>query len=205
MAARETVTRGVWPLPGAHLSLRLERTALRPLRRDDAGSLVPLLRDADIQRFLPGAPDNDAAFQRFTTWSAQQRRRGGHLCLAITMDDRAIGLIQTWPLEPRGHSAEWGFALGRPYWGRGLFHEAARAFVSMAVSELGVERLEARSSVGNTRGMAALVRLGARPEGVLRRSVAVGPIRTDGVLWSILASEWTAAPPLRPSPLVAVR
>jgi RimJ/RimL family protein N-acetyltransferase len=187
------------------MSVRVERTTLRPLRRADAGALVPLLQDSEIQRFLPGAPDSDAAFRRFTAWSDRQRLRGGHLCLAIALDDRAIGLIQTWPLEPRGYTAEWGFALGRPYWGRGLFHEAARAFISLAISELGVERFEARSAVGNTRGMAALVRLGARPEGVLRRSVAVGPTRSDGVLWSILASEWPSTPPVRPSKLVAVR
>ena len=143
---------------------------------------------------MAGAPTDDMAFQRFTAWAERQRERPGHLCLAITMDDVAVGLIQAWPLEPRRHTMEWGFALGRPYWGRGLFHEAARAFISLVITRLGTKRLEARTAVTNARGMAALRRLGAQPEGLLRQCFPLKGAWVDGMLWSILSSEWQDLP-----------
>lgn len=212
MTANSPLTTANWRDLGALAPLALERTGLRELRGADAAALAPLLQDAQVQRFMPGAPKTAKAFRRFAAWADRQRRLGGHLCLAVTIEDQAIGLIQAWPLEPSGRTIEWGFAMGRPYWGRGLFHEAASAFVSMAVTRLGVMRLEARTAVANTKGMAALVRLGARPEGLLRQCFPLDGTRVDCTLWSILASEWAprhvadaAAPLPRPSSLFVVK
>jgi RimJ/RimL family protein N-acetyltransferase len=55
---------------------------------------------------------------------------------------------------------------------------------------LGVVRLEARASVDNARGNRALQKLGAVPEGVLRKCfVAKGEYR-DHVMWSMLVDDW---------------
>jgi ribosomal-protein-alanine N-acetyltransferase len=171
--------------------LVLARTSLRHVHEDDATSLVQLLDDPDVRRFTPGAPSGPEAFRRFVSWAERRRQQEGYVCLAIELEGRAIGLIQAWPLEPTGEIMEWGFALGRPFWGRGLFQEAAHGFVGW-LSALGVERLEARSALCNTRGTTALVRLGARPEGLLRQCVSVADKRTDALLWSIIPSEWAA-------------
>lgn len=173
-------------------ALALARTTLRRVREDDAASLIPLLDDPDVRRFTPGAPSGPEAFHKFVSRADRPRQQEGYLCLAIESDRRAIGLIQAWPLEPRGQIMEWGFALGRPFWGQGLFQEAASGFVWW-MSGLGVERLEARSALCNTRSTTALLRLGARPEGLLRQCVAVADTRSDALLWSILTSEWTAS------------
>ena len=170
--------------------LPLQRTLLRDLNADDAEILVPLFADADVQRFTPGAPRTSQGFRQFVGRARHRRRTGGHLCLAIEFERRAIGIIQVWPLVGQATMMEFGFALGRPYRGQGLLYEAATGFVTWAFSELAVDRLEARTALSNSRAIAALMRMGARPEGILRQCLADAEQHTDGILWSILATEW---------------
>jgi ribosomal-protein-alanine N-acetyltransferase len=105
----------------------------------------------------------------------------------------AIGLFQVRQLEPQFGTAEWGFALGRQYWGTGVFTAAARLTVDFAFEEIGVFRLEARAAVANGRGNGALAKLGAVKEGVLRRSFVRDGRQFDQVLWSIVREDWRQA------------
>jgi len=171
---------------------RAERVTLREVRTSDAGFLESLFLDADIRRFAPGLPPTAAAVEQYVEWAARMPSDGRKLCLAVAIDTRLIGVIHAWPLEPTATTVEWGFILARGYWGRGLFQEAAGAFVSTAVHQLGVVRLEARTAVMNARGAAALTRLGARPEGVLRQAFGINDERIDCLMWSILAADWIA-------------
>lgn len=190
MRATLTARAAAWRDCGAFLPIDLERVSLRELRAFDAQSLKPLLQDPVVQRFLPGVPRTPAEVARFAAWAERQRCGGGYVCVAVTIASRPIGLIQAWPLDPSAATIEWGFALARQYWGRGLFQESGRAFVSFAIAHLGAERFEARAAVTNDRGSAALRRLGARREGVLRQCLPLNGSRVDCSMWSILAAEW---------------
>ena len=61
-----------------------------------------------------------------------------------------------------------------------------------AFGTLGVVRLEARAAVDNARGNAALEKLGAVPEGVLRKCFLSNGEYRDHRMWSILADDWRA-------------
>ena len=178
------------------------RATLRELQMSDAASLVPLLRAPEVRRFLLHEPGDLDAFESFIEWTHRERRSGRHLCYGIVPkgSNGAVGLIQVWPIEPTGRTVEWGFALGRPFWGHGLFHESASALVDFVTGTLGVSRLEARAAVSNIRGNAALRRLGAVREGVLRQCFSVDDAPADYVMWSILAADWSAARTLRAAP-----
>jgi RimJ/RimL family protein N-acetyltransferase len=63
--------------------------------------------------------------------------------------------------------------------------------LDFAFGTVGVRRLEARACAENKRGNGALRKLGATPEGVLRRSFLWQGQYQDQVLWSILDSDWT--------------
>ncbi|HXH05620.1 MAG TPA: GNAT family protein [Vicinamibacterales bacterium] len=177
---------------------------LREPVASDARSLARHLGAADVQRYLPPGPSTEAEFRRFIRWAVRERKGGRHLTFALVVPagsrfadrsappGRAVGLFQLWPLDPAFETVELGFALGRAFWGTGLFQEAARLLVDFAVERLGVGRLEARAAADNARGNAALRRLGAVPEGVLRRCFTCRAGRLDHVLWSILAEEWPA-------------
>ena len=107
--------------------------------------------------------------------------------------DSPVGVFQIRSLEAAFVTAEWGFAIGSPYWGSGLFANAARLVLDFAFGTVGVRRLEARACAENRRGNGALRKLGATPEGVLRRSFLWHGKYHDQVLWSILDCDWAGS------------
>src|SRR5262249_55553990 len=88
--------------------------------------------------------------------------------------------------------AEWGFALGSPFWGTGIFLESAELVLDFVFGPLSVRRLEARAAVMNERGNGALLKVGAVEEGTLRESFLRHGQSFDQVLYAILADDWRA-------------
>ncbi len=107
--------------------------------------------------------------------------------------DTAIGLFQIRQLDPDFATAEWGFAIGRAFWGTGVFASAARLTIDFAFEVVGVHRLEARAAVANGRGNGALAKLGAVREATLRRSFLRDGRFFDQALWSIVRDDWRQA------------
>jgi RimJ/RimL family protein N-acetyltransferase len=165
---------------------------LRELLPEDAASLLSMLSTDEVSRFISPPPATLEGFSRFISWSIAQRERGRHICYGVVPAGMttAIGLFQLRSLDPRFGSCEWGFAMGSPFWGTGVFAEAARVIIDFGVDVIGVERLEARASVANGRGNGALRKIGAVQEGVLRRSFLRDGHYYDQVMWSILAEDW---------------
>jgi RimJ/RimL family protein N-acetyltransferase len=102
----------------------------------------------------------------------------------------AIGVFQVQRLDPIFRTANWGFALGSPYWGTGLFTEAAHLLLRFAFDTVGVRRLEARTALANGRGNGALRKVGAVREAHLRQSFLLGGGYSDDFLWAIIDEDW---------------
>jgi ribosomal-protein-alanine N-acetyltransferase len=167
---------------------------LRELRISDAPSLFAMLTAEEVSRFISPPPSTVDAFEKFIAWAERQRRLGAYACFAVTVDgsDTAIGIFQVRQLEPTFATAEWGFAIGSPYWGTGVFQKGAELVLHFAFDTVGIHRLEARSAVRNGRGNGALRKIGAVQEGVLRKSFLRNGEYLDQVLWTILDEDWQA-------------
>ena len=170
------------------------QVVLREMRATDAPSLFALLTTEEVSRFISPPPTTVDGFERFIAWAQRQRRAGSYACFAVTLvnDDTAIGIFQLRELEPGFGTAEWGFAIGSPFWGTGVFQQGAELLVDFAFDVVGVHRLEARAAVRNGRGNGALRKIGAVQEGLLRRSFLKNGEYLDQTLWTILDEEWQA-------------
>ena len=171
--------------------LRGTGVTLRELRASDAPSLFSMLTTEEVSRFISPPPTTVEGFERFIAWTLRQRLAGSYACFAVTLEgtDTAIGIFQLRELEPGFGTAEWGFAIGSPYWGSGAFQEGAELMINFAFDTVGVHRLEARAAVRNGRGNGALRKVGAVQEGVLRKSFLKNGEYLDQVLWTILKEE----------------
>jgi RimJ/RimL family protein N-acetyltransferase len=170
-----------------------EHCALRELQVADAPLLVPVLTDPEVMRFMSPPPATVERFAWFIDWSRREREAGRYLAFALVPHAQAapVGVLQLRQLEPEFRTAEWGVAMAPQYWGAGLFLDAARLLLDFAFTELGVHRLEARAALANSRSQAAMRKLGAVQEGVLRRSLTTADgQRLDQVLWSLLDEDW---------------
>ena len=84
---------------------------------------------------------------------ASYRREGARPAMRVRDGmSEAVGLIQVRSLEKGFGTAEWGFALGSPFWGNGMFMEGAELVLDFAFEQIGVHRMEARSASHNGRG-----------------------------------------------------
>jgi len=172
--------------------LRGARVVLRELRVSDAPSLFAMLGAEEVARFISPPPTSVEGFERFITWTHRQRSAGTYACFAVTIRgyDTAVGIFQLRQTEADFRTAEWGFAIGSPFWGSGVFRESADLVLDFAFETVGVYRLEARASVQNGRGNGALRKIGAVKEAILRKSFLRNGVHVDQALYAILADEW---------------
>ena len=167
---------------------------LRELRPADAPALLAMLSSEEVMRFISPAPITVQGFERFIDWTTRERAHGMHVCFAVIPHgmDAPVGIFQVRQLEPGFKTAEWGFALASAFWGTGLFTDAARLVADFAFDVVQVHRLEARAAVLNGRGIGALRKIGAVPEGILRKSLLRNGEYLDQALWTILDEDWRA-------------
>jgi RimJ/RimL family protein N-acetyltransferase len=174
--------------------LRGARVVLRELRASDAPSLFAMLSADEVARFISPPPTSVSGFEQFIAWTLGQRSAGTYACFAVTVRgyDTAIGIFQMRQIDADFRTAEWGFAIGSPFWGTGVFREGADLMLDFAFETVGVYRLEARAAVQNGRGNGALRKVGAVKEAILRKSFLRNGEQVDQVLYAILEDEWRA-------------
>jgi RimJ/RimL family protein N-acetyltransferase len=181
---------GLPALQGAHV-------VLRELRASDAAPLFALLTTEEVARFISPPPSTVEGFERFIAWTLRQRAAGSYACFAVTVRgfDTAIGIFQIRQTETGFGTAEWGFAIGSPFWGTGVFQEGAELVLGFAFNTVGVRRMEARAAVPNGRGNGALQKIGAVQECRLRKSFQCQGQYVDQVLYAILDIDWRKSRP----------
>ena len=172
-----------------------KQVVLRELRASDAASLFSLLTTAEVRRFMYEPPASVEGFERFIAWTHRQRSEGRGACFAVTLAgfDTAIGIFQVRGTEPGFLVADWGFALGSPFWGTGVFREGAELILQFIFETLRVHRLEAVAAVRNGRANRALLKVGAVQEGLLRRSLLCKGDYLDEALYAILGDDYRAS------------
>ena len=189
----------MWPIPVDSCGwtegipeLRSNYVCVREVETSDAPALFELLTDPAVGEHMAPPPPTARAFAGFIAWAHERRRHGESVCFGIVPAGlhAAVGIIQVRAQEPSFFTAEWGFALGQPFWGTGVFVEAASLVARFAFGTMHVNRLEARAVVHNGRGNGALKKLGARPEGTLKHGFRRGDRFDPQFLWSLAADDF---------------
>lgn len=109
-------------------------------------------------------------------------------------DGRLVGSTSYLDAEPRHRRVEVGSTWYHPaVWGTAVNAECKLLLLAHAFEDLGVNRVAFVTDVLNVRSQAAIAKLGAVREGVLRaHMVTQGGRARDSVLFSIVAAEWPA-------------
>jgi len=172
------------------LTLTGHGLTLRPLLPDDAAALLGLVDTASWQGFTsPPPPDEDA----MRAWVDAAVTAPGKVVFAVAGEGGELrGTTSFYDLAEDQGRVEIGSTLyGRAWWG-GRTNPAAKLLLfTHAFETWGLARVALRADARNTRSLAAIARLGAVPEGVLRsHRVAGDGSRGDTVYFSVLADEW---------------
>ena len=87
-------------------------------------------------------------------------------------------------------TAEIGSWLAKAYWGSGYNLASKRMVLGLAFDELHLKRVRILSFTENERSYAAIIKLGAHYEGIVRRDVSVKGKLCDRHYFSMLDDEW---------------
>jgi ribosomal-protein-serine acetyltransferase len=96
-------------------------------------------------------------------------------------------------INPYAGSGDIGYWIDREYEGRGITSRAARALVNTTFDELGLTKMELRTSVANRRSRALAERLGFSFEGILPGALQFSNRADDVALYAVTAAEWATA------------
>jgi len=159
------------------LVLETERLRLRPFTFDDEAAVFALVSDPEIARFVRfKAHRTPAETRAFLELVQQYYRRGEPFAWAIVRreDGRLIGSCGFVSQGGERRSAEIGYWLGKPYWGKGYAEEAAQALVRFGFEQMGLEFVEAKCFLENRAGQRVIEKLGMKFEGTDRSEMIKG-------------------------------
>jgi len=161
---------------------------LRPWREADLDSLVRYADNRNVWRTLRDIFPHPYTRADGEGWLAHcAAQPDPQLQFAIEFEGAAVGGIG---FERRNEvyrfTAEIGYWLGEPFWGRGIMTEAVRRATAYGFQALGVERIEAHVFSSNPRSGRVLEKNGYTLEGRLRRSVFKDRQFLDALLYSRL-------------------
>jgi RimJ/RimL family protein N-acetyltransferase len=181
------------PLHFEDVRIEASRVRLRPLAQADAPALFEMFRDPEVVRYWSRPAMRALDEARVLVEDILQGYRDGTL-LQIGVERRAdqalLGTCTLYRFDWSNRRAEIGYALGRPYWGRGWMHEALVALIEYAFVRLDLRRLEADIDPQNAASARSLVRLGFQLEGLLRERWQVDGVVSDSGIYGLLRGEW---------------
>jgi [ribosomal protein S5]-alanine N-acetyltransferase len=154
------------------VELKLAHCTLRPYRREDEPTLVRLANNRNVSRNLRDRFPYPYTAADAREWTTRVSVQSPVTQFAIVVDGELVGGIGIeLGTDVFRRSAEIGYWLGEPFWGRGLATEALRAATDYAFETFDVCRLEAGVFDWNPASARVLEKAGYTLEGRARRAV----------------------------------
>jgi N-acetyltransferase len=174
-----------------------EHVQLVPLTAQHLPDLLEAAADPEVWRYLPIAPPKTLAdMQALLDGAALDVAKGVSVAFAIceARTGRAIGSTRYLDIKPRDRGVEIGWTwLSRAAWRTPINTECKYLLLRHAFDDLCALRVQLKTDDRNERSKAAIARIGAKAEGVLRcdRVLWDGYVR-DSAYFSVVHHEWQA-------------
>ncbi|MEV5510003.1 GNAT family N-acetyltransferase [Streptomyces orinoci] len=165
------------------ITLNTPRLTLRRWREDDIEPMAAINSDPEVMRWIRDGSVRDRAETAagIARWEAEWEERGiGLFAAELRAEKEFVGFVGlTVPefLPEILPAVEIGWRLGRPYWGRGLATEGARAVLDFGLRERGLARVVSVHQPGNTASERIMLKLGMRRERDTRHPELGYPVR----------------------------
>lgn len=182
------------PVPNDLPTLNGRTVALHPLCAQDAPRLVAAAADGELWNLevtvVPGPATVDAWIAR-----ALDGVRAGTVIpftIRLRASDRVVGSTRFWKVDRENRKLEIGSTWLAASAQRTIVNtEAKFLMLSYAFESLGCVRVQFTTDVLNAKSRAAILRLGAKEEGVVRRErIMPDGRKRDSVRFSIIEDEW---------------
>jgi len=178
------------------VTLEGRHVRLEPLAKAHLEGLAEVGLDEELWRWIPTAVRTREEMAAYIETALQEQERGVSLPFAILekATGRAIGSSRYGNIDRTHHRVEIGWTWVAREWQRTAMNtEAKYLLLKHAFESLGCMRVELKTDSLNEKSRAAILRIGAKEEGIFRNHMitASGRIR-HSAYYSIIDSEWPA-------------
>jgi len=178
------------------VTLEGRHVRLEPLAKAHLAGLAEVGLDEELWRWIPTAVRTREEMAAYIETALQEQERGVSLPFAILekATGRAIGSSRYGNIDRTHHRVEIGWTWVAREWQRTAMNtEAKYLLLKHAFESLGCMRVELKTDSLNEKSRAAILRIGAKEEGIFRNHMitASGRIR-HSAYYSIIDSEWPA-------------
>ncbi len=112
---------------------------------------------------------------------------------AIDVDGEAIGSVGVFPKEDISRiSAEVGYWVGEPFWGRGYATIALKSIIDYGFKNFDINRIYAIPFPSNSASQKVIQKSGLKLEAILKQSMIKNGIIIDEYIYAILREDWNA-------------
>jgi RimJ/RimL family protein N-acetyltransferase len=176
------------------VTLEGNHVRLEPLAESHYSALCEVGLDPELWKITVEGVADAAAMLGYVGRALEAQAKGTALPFAIVdkRSGRVAGSTRFMNIDAKHRRLEIGGTwIARPWQRTAVNTEAKFLMLRHAFETLGCARVEFKTDVINERSRQAILRIGAREEGILRRHMATwnGRMR-DSVYFSILDSEW---------------
>jgi RimJ/RimL family protein N-acetyltransferase len=170
--------------------LTLTRCAIRSWRAEDAAGIVRYANNYKIWVNLRDAFPHPYTAQHARDFIRSVKNRTPETTFAIAVNDEAVGSIG-FVLHPDVErvSAEIGYWLAEPFWGRGIVTDALAAMTEYAIATHALTRIYAVPFASNAASCRVLEKAGYVLEARLHRSAIKNGAITDQMQYAFVAPE----------------
>jgi ribosomal-protein-alanine N-acetyltransferase len=156
---------------GKKVILELDKCTVRSYRAEDAESLAAHANNRKVWQNLRDGFPHPYSIEDARTFIRRAVSANPESMYAICVEGSAAGGIGFSPhTDIERISAEIGYWLGEPFWGRGIVTEALRAVTEYAVEQHGLLRVYAVPFESNKASHRVLEKSGYRLEGRMHKS-----------------------------------
>jgi N-acetyltransferase len=179
------------------ITLTGNHVRLEPMRPAHAAALLEAGRAAEIWEWMPTRPVNEATMEGWLKKAMEAESLGREYPFAVILvpSGRLVGSTRYLDVQEDDRTAEIGWTWYAPdTWGGVVNPEAKYLLLRHAFEDWGAIRVALKTDIRNLHSQAAIKKLGAKYEGLLRNQ----RIRPDGsyrdtVVYSITDREWPVA------------
>ena len=178
----------------APVTLEGTHVRLLPLGLDHLDGLAAAGLDPELWKWIPSPVQDREGMRQYVELALDEQRRGLSVPFANTLkgDGRIVGCTRYANISVKDGRLEIGWTWIGLDWQRSAVNtEAKYLMLKHAFETLGCTRVELKTDGLNEKSRNAILRIGAKQEGILRRHTMTytGRIR-DTVYFSILHDEW---------------
>ncbi len=157
---------------------------IRPWNESDIDNLVKYADNINIWNNLRNYFPHPYTREHAQSWIASSEAAIPMINFAIEFEGEAIGGIGLiFNTDVYVLSAEIGYWIGEPFWGKGIASEAIRQMTEYSFYYFDIVRIYAEVFESNKASMRALEKNGYYLEGVRRKSVFKNSVLMDDYIW----------------------